>query len=367
MQSASNPSGIRRFLRFRRIATSYPTEHSCRLYPPAGYASFRRQNSVGDVDGRRLDGIVGVKKSDGKIEMQSFRYPLSEDWTIAQARAHCNEHDGILFEPAVKGAELMHDMAQIETQAREEELEALAAYKAGTAEAPMLYRPFGYAVEKASADSGEMTFVANEETEDRTGDIIVVDGWDLKNYKRNPVIMFAHNYGIPAVGTASKVWVEGKQLLNTVKWDEEDEFATFLKGKYERRVMRAESVGFRPLEFEERERKGSWGSFKFTKQELLEISLVPVPAHPRALRKAMGETGRFFMTMPEIMPLDLDVSTSVDDPMMEVLSIVRTMAETVEALSRVRTSDPVPPAPVEGELTDAEIEAIMKTLKTVRS
>lgn len=194
----------------------------------------------------------------------------------------------------------MEDLIALERQLREIELEALHKYKAGTGEPPLLYKPMGL-LRAVSEDGGEMTFTASSEDADRMGDVISIDGWELANYKRNNVVMFQHDYSLAPLGTA-KVWVDkdAKQLLNTVRFDEEDDFAAFIKGKYSRGIMKAESVGFRPLEFEEIESKGMFGSFKFTKQELLEISLVSIPANPKALRKAMGENRRFTILMPEI-------------------------------------------------------------------
>ena len=195
-----------------------------------------------------------------------------------------------------------------ESGIREAEIEALDAHKRGVAEAPVLYRASGYA--KEHGEDGEQVFVASEESEDRMGDVIEVKGWQLDNFKKNPVVMWAHDYRIAPLGTAPKLWVDDKQLLNLVGWDDADPYAQFIKGKYERKIMRAESVGFRPLEFEpmkEADAKGMFPSFRFTKTELLEISLVPIPAHPAALRKAMGDNTKFMIIMPsEVEPTVID-------------------------------------------------------------
>ncbi len=194
------------------------------------------------------------------------------------------------------------DMLELERRIREEECEALEQYRAGRQDAPTLYRPAGYL--KTIEKDGDMVFVANEESEDRMGDVIEVEGWDLKNFKRNPVLMFSHDYSLAPIGTVPKVWVDGKQLLNTVRFDEADPLGSFIKGKYERKVMRAESVGFRPIQFESRESEAGamslFGSFTFQRQELLEISSVSIPAHPKALQKAMHGSGKFTIVMPEI-------------------------------------------------------------------
>ena len=78
------------------------------------------------------------------------------------------------------------------------------------------------------------------------------------------------------------------------------EFDDAVYNSYKKRFMRAFSVGFLPLEYEERDRDemteeerqraGWWGGMNFIKQELLEISAVPIPMHPEALAdiKRMG-------------------------------------------------------------------------------
>jgi HK97 family phage prohead protease len=194
------------------------------------------------------------------------------------------------------------DILRMEEQLREEEVEALDAFKRGVAEAPVIYKQTGFLLKADDTDTEKpMTFVANEESEDRMGDTIEVAGWKLEDFQKNPVYMFAHMYDMLPIGSVPSVWVEEKQLMNTVKWDDEDPFAAQVKGKYERGFMAAESVGFRPLEFEQVEGKGMFGAFRFTSQELLEISAVPIPAHPKALRKSMEQSdGKFMIIVPEM-------------------------------------------------------------------
>jgi len=173
-------------------------------------------------------------------------------------------------------------LANEEESLRTQELEDLESYLHGSAESPLLYR-CGY-MTKAADDSETMEFIASEESEDRFGDIIEVDGWQLANFRRNPVFLWAHDSRTPPVGRVTKVGPSetGRQLLASVKWDMDDPFAAMIQSKYANRFMRAVSVGFRPLEFNLMDK----GGIRFTKQDLLELSAVPVPAHPKALRKA---------------------------------------------------------------------------------
>ena len=187
------------------------------------------------------------------------------------------------------------DVMDLEKRLRENEATSIRDYTEGRADAPVIYKSTGYALPKAPQSSTDMqspqVFVASEESEDRMGDVIRVGGWNLKQFKRNPVFMFQHNYNIPPIGIVPKVWVDGRQLLNTVQWDDESPLGAEIHGKFERRIMRAESVGFRALNVQERNSKGMAGSFEFLEQELLEISAVSIPAHPAALRKALDEMG----------------------------------------------------------------------------
>ena len=179
---------------------------------------------------------------------------------------------------------------------REDELEALEQYRKGVQPAPIVYKADGL---KLDTKPGEpMVFIASEESADRAGDIISAAGWQLENFRKNPVFLYMHDREILPLGTWNHVRVEKKQLLASPTWDEEDEFATKVKGKYERGVMRAVSVGFRVHEFETlpRSETAPDPGVLFTKQELLEISAVIMPAHPNSVRRTLGK--RSYMWVP---------------------------------------------------------------------
>src|SRR3990172_2150131 len=126
---------------------------------------------------------------------------------------------------------------------------------------------------------------------DRMGDIISQNGWDLKHYKNNPVILWGHNMQEerPPIGKALKVWIEDKaskaaKLMFKVKFDLQDSFAAEIFRKVKEGFISTVSVGFLPTEWEELDpNKGPFGGHKFIKQELLELSFVPVPANPEAI------------------------------------------------------------------------------------
>lgn len=139
-------------------------------------------------------------------------------------------------------------------------------------------------------DDDVLHFVASDESVDGHGDVIVASGWDLRRYKRNPIVLFGHDHYTP-VGYSPKTAVEGKRLVSDIKLAREgtSEFIDTLRKLVDQKIVRSVSVGFKttrkpePIWDDENDRILG---FKFDGTELLEISLVSVPANPNALQLA---------------------------------------------------------------------------------
>lgn len=137
-----------------------------------------------------------------------------------------------------------------------------------------------------------LEFIGSTGHVDRYGDIIEPGGWDLKNYKKNPVFLFGHDYRQPPVGKAVKVWVDGNALKFHIKFADAETyaFADTIYRLYQGGFMRATSVGFADKEREpiiDKKNEGQQTGWRFLKQELYELSAVPVPANPNALMLAV--------------------------------------------------------------------------------
>ena len=134
-------------------------------------------------------------------------------------------------------------------------------------------------------------FIASTMDMDRDKEVIDVNGWDLKNFKKNPVIMFGHDYHSLPIGRATKIGVKDGKLMNVVEFPPEGtyEFADIVQRLVETGYLKTQSVGFIPKEWEDGdfEEKSDKPRRTFKKQELLEISIVPVPSNPNALRNAV--------------------------------------------------------------------------------
>ncbi len=119
-------------------------------------------------------------------------------------------------------------------------------------------------------------------SEDRKGDLIDPEGWELDGFRRNPVFLWAHDRSLPPIGKAAQVWVDGGALKALVEFAP-TAFAGQVAELYAKGFMRGVSVGFIPLETEMREASSGRRGYLYKRQELLEISAVPVPMHARAL------------------------------------------------------------------------------------
>ena len=132
-------------------------------------------------------------------------------------------------------------------------------------------------------------FVASDESIDRYGDSISVNGWDTRSFERNPQFLFSHNSHQLPIGKVTDTWVKGKQFLADVEFAEEglDDFADKTFKFLQAGLLSAVSVGFMSIKQEPRyDEEGRWLGTKFLEQELLELSLVPVPANANAIQVA---------------------------------------------------------------------------------
>jgi HK97 family phage prohead protease len=121
---------------------------------------------------------------------------------------------------------------------------------------------------------------------------------NLKNFKKNPVFLWAHRGNDSpenVMGTAKKVWVDGKNLMFKLEFLDEDinPRSDMVFKMFKSKALRAFSIGFAP-DWEKASFNEKRGGFDFPVSELLEISAVPVPANPAALTnefKQLEKTG----------------------------------------------------------------------------
>lgn len=138
-------------------------------------------------------------------------------------------------------------------------------------------------ITRASKDQeSDFIAIASTAVEDRHGEVVSVDGWDLKAFKENPILLWAHQHDEIGIGQAKKFWVEGSgkkaKLMIEGFIHEATEKSRALKYLVKEGIIKTVSVGFKPIEME---------GNTYTKQELLEVSLVNVPANSQAMVSAV--------------------------------------------------------------------------------
>ena len=149
-----------------------------------------------------------------------------------------------------------------------------------------IVRKFGFLIKAGNASDDLPTFVLSDETVDSVGDIIEAKGWDLSRFKgatANPIALFNHNHNEP-IGIWQNVKVDGTRLVGALKLAAEGTSDTIDKVRklIAQGMLVAVSVGFRPTKWEPIENSRD-GGYRYQKQQLLECSVVSVPANPSAV------------------------------------------------------------------------------------
>lgn len=119
---------------------------------------------------------------------------------------------------------------------------------------------------------------------DRTDERFIKGAWLLDNFLSNPVVLWAHDQRIPAIGKALQVMEDDFGLFSVAKFHDKTEIANNVFDLYVAGFLNAWSVGFSALKYQmspmpDGTRKG----LEFTEAELNEYSAVNVPANPGAL------------------------------------------------------------------------------------
>lgn len=148
------------------------------------------------------------------------------------------------------------------------------------------------AVTDKLAENRQAEFVISSEAVDTYGTVFRMDGWELDRFNSNPVVLYGHRShdGNPdfVIGTG-EVFRDGSQLIGRVTFEPEEDnpLAEKVFRKVKRGTLRMASIGANP-------KKGDWGDEKrgedpnvlyFSRQELMEFSIVPIGSNPDALKR----------------------------------------------------------------------------------
>jgi phage head maturation protease len=147
-------------------------------------------------------------------------------------------------------------------------------------------------VEDVAGKPRTKRFCFSDGTVDRMGSTINVNGWDLSDFERNPVALWAHSSSDPPIGRASNVGVVGRRLMGDIEFASAEvyPFADTIFRLVDGGFIRAVSVGFIPTKYSFVDNDPDRGfGIDFLEQILAEISACPVPANPNALGEARAK------------------------------------------------------------------------------
>ena len=181
-------------------------------------------------------------------------------------------------------------------------------------------------------ESRTFSFVCSTDIQDANGRIVVQD-WDLTRYQANPIVLWNHGEGgsrwgedveideyFP-IGRAENVRVEKGKLLAdiTLASEKANPLAERVLHALREGVLNAVSVGWVPSEVHYEKFDGE-EVVVLSGNELIEISIVPLPANPEAVRASLFTRTRELahkkenpMVLASLIPLLLLASTATEE------------------------------------------------------
>ena len=151
-------------------------------------------------------------------------------------------------------------------------------------------------------DVYSVTIFANEMSRD--GMSVDLDGMDFSNYEKNPVVLYAHDHtgrtdsgGLPVGRTLRLARTSAGEIRAEFEFLTGDAFAERVRNAWERGFLRGASIGWRPVET-----RPSGRGVRAVRSELLEWSIVAVPADPDALRDVYLRVVRAMLSPPPDAP-----------------------------------------------------------------
>jgi HK97 family phage prohead protease len=119
----------------------------------------------------------------------------------------------------------------------------------------------------------------------RDGHILATENLDYENFMRTGAVLFDHDSKIPVAVPVSAELKPNGDLEIEIEWAPDDisEDVRKVKGLVKNGILRAGSVGFDVLDSEPLDPKRPRDGSRITRSELLELSIVAVPADPGAV------------------------------------------------------------------------------------
>jgi HK97 family phage prohead protease len=145
-------------------------------------------------------------------------------------------------------------------------------------------------LKEINPENREIIGISSTEDEDRDGEVVKQSGIDFKNFlSTNPILLANHEgHDIRSViGKVKRIWREDNKTLFEAQFSKASELANQAYEMVKEGILNTFSIGFMAKAFDEK-KPGI-----ITESELLEISLVPIPANPNAIVVAKNLDNKF--------------------------------------------------------------------------
>lgn len=154
-------------------------------------------------------------------------------------------------------------------------------------------------IRKVNRDARTIDIIASDFSLDSFNTRLDPNGWDVEQFKKNPIILAHHNDRSFPVANAipETVRADNGKLIMRIRFPEQGTYpdADIAYELYADGFMRGVSVGFLPLTWEDTEEINDSGEMIpvriFRSQKLLEVSLVSIPSNDNAMAVRAAQLG----------------------------------------------------------------------------
>jgi phage head maturation protease len=197
----------------------------------------------------------------------------------------------------------------------------------------------------------EHDFVICDNTLNRKGWRLLVEGIDMEGFLKNPVCCVQHDTWMVPIGKWKNLRIEDGKFLGTVEFDRNDPDAIKLYWKYADGYMNAVSLHVISLEESDVPTMLVPGQrySTITKSELLEISLVTVPGQKNAVKLSTPDGQDYQLNLINKMEKEEKTQTQTEDLQKQVNEQKQLSAKNLVKIHQLR-----------GVVQDGEVEHLSK-------
>ena len=133
-------------------------------------------------------------------------------------------------------------------------------------------------IKENTDNTNSFKVIATDASVDRDGEVLTIDGWEIENYLKNPVMFIDHNsWSINYIASkVTKIYFENNQMVIEGIFTDKTEAWRIAQSLYQDGFLKTVSVGFLIKSRNEDNNK------IIERKELYEISWVGVPCNPNA-------------------------------------------------------------------------------------